>query len=129
MATHKGSEGLVKIGANTVAELTGWSVTETMTPIDDSELSDTASTFLTDRTGWTGSIECHWDETDTTGQGAMTIGASVTLAMYPEGATTGDVYYTGTALITNIERSGASGDTVRASYSVQGTGALTESTV
>jgi len=78
---------------------------------------------------WSGSMTCHWDETDTNGQVAMTVGASVTLNLYPEGATTGDKYYTGTATIT--ERgitTRMDGDTIRATFSFLGNGSLTLST-
>jgi hypothetical protein len=129
MATHKGSEGIVKIGTNTVAEVTGFSFDETADTIEDTELRDSARTYVSDLTSFSGSIDCMWDETDTTGQGAMTAGASVTLNLYPEGATTGDTYYSGTALITSISRANAIGAMVTASFSFQGTGALTSSTV
>jgi len=129
MATHKGSEGIVKIGSNTVAEVTGFSFDETADTIEDTSLSDSARTYVSDLTSFSGSIDCMWDETDTTGQGAMTAGASVTLNLYPEGATTGDTYYSGTALITSISRANAIGAMVTASFSFQGTGALTSSTV
>tara|TARA_R100000329_G_scaffold91994_1_gene76792 strand:- start:543 stop:932 length:390 start_codon:yes stop_codon:yes gene_type:complete len=128
MATHKGSEGIVKIGTNTVAEVTGFSFDETADTIEDTALSDSSRTYVSDLTSFSGSIDCMWDETDTTGQGAMTAGASVTLNLYPEGATTGDVYYTGTALITSISRANAIGAMVTASFSFQGTGALTSAT-
>lgn len=129
MATHKGSEGLVKVGANTVAEITGWSLDQSADTVEDTALSDTAKTYLADLTSWTASADAHWDETDTTGQGALTIGASVTLNLYPEGDTTGDTYWTGSAIVTGISRSGAIGSVISASFSFQGTGALTETTV
>ena len=129
MATHKGSEGLVKIGNNTVAEVTGFSFDETADTIEDTALSDSARTYVTDYTSSSGSVDCMWDETDTTGQGAMTIGASVTLNLYPEGADSGDTYYSVTALITGITRANAMGSMVTASFSFQGTGAVTSTTV
>ena len=129
MANHLGSEGTVKIGANDVAELKSWSINETMNPVDDSNIGDTAKTFKSGSTEWDGSVDCFWDETDTNGQGALTIGASVTLNMYPEGATSGDTYYTGTALVTSINRQSAIDGIVEASFSFKGTGGLSESTV
>ena len=129
MATHKGSEGLVKIGSNTIAEVTSFTIDHTADMIEDTELSDTDKTFIADKNSWTASIEAHWDETDSTGQGAMTVGASVTLNLYPEGDTGGDTYFTGTALITSISRGNAEGSTVTAAFSLQGTGTLTTTTV
>lgn len=128
MATHSGHEGVVKLGSNTIAEVVGFSVDNTGDVFEDTALADTAKTYIAGQSGWTASVECHWDETDTNGQVAMTVGATVTLNLYPEGATTGDIYYSGSAIITSISRSVAIGSTVKASYSMQGTGALTTST-
>lgn len=129
MATHKGSEGEVKVGSNLIAEVDGFSWDETADMIEDTELSDTYKTFITDMFSWTGSIECHWDETDSTGQGAMTIGSSVTLNLYPEGDSGGNTYHTGTVLITSISIANAKGSTVTSAFSFQGTGAKQITTV
>lgn len=129
MATHSGHEGLVKIGANTIAEITSFSYEETAATIDDTELSDTATTMIAGQTSWSASIEGHWDETDTNGQVAMTIGASVTLGLYPEGDTSGDKYRSGTGIVTSLSVGNSSGSTVSFSASVQGSGSLSSSTV
>ena len=125
MTTHTGSEGSVAVGANTVAGLKSFSVNEQMSPIEDSEMSDSAKTFKAGPTEWDGQLECMWDETDTLGQEAMTIGASVTLNIYPEGATTGGQFGTGTALITSVPVAGEFQGMVTRSFSFKGTGALT----
>ena len=127
MATHSGHEGLVKVATDTVAEVTSWSIDESGDTIEDSELSDSAKTFLSGQTSWTASIEAHWDETDTA-QNAMTSGAAVTLSLYPEGATAGAKYFTGAVIITSISRSGGSGATVTANFGAQGNGALSLAT-
>ena len=124
MSTHKGSEGLVKIGSATIAEVTGFSTSESVGTIDDTELSDTAETHLTDKTSWSASVECHYDPSDTAGQVAMTIGASVTLVLHHQGDVSGDEIGTGTATIETIEKSNASGETVKATFSCKGNGAL-----
>lgn len=129
MATHAGKEGAVYIGANQIAEVIDWSVDESMTPIDDSELSDTWDTHLAGPQNASGQMTCHWDETDTNGQGAMTNAASVTLNLYPEGNSSGDVFYTGTVSITSIGRSASRQGTVQAVYGFTVNGALTQSTV
>lgn len=129
MANHKGSEGTVHIGTDAVAEIKSYSVNESMNTIEDTTISDSSKTFQSGTTEWDGSVDVYWDETDTA-QIALTAGASVTLKFYPEGATTsGDTYYTGTALVTGISRSGATDGMVEASYSLKGTGALTSTTV
>ncbi len=129
MAVHKGSEGVVKILTNTVAEVRDWSLEETAETIDSTQLSDSAKTFEVGTTSWSGSVNAFWDETDTNGQVAMSAGASVTLNLYPEGATSGDTFGSGTAIISSISKSGGIDGLVEASFSFQGSGALTWATV
>lgn len=125
MATHTGSEGTVKVGANTVAEIRSFSIATTADTAEDTTMGDSWRTFKTTLKGWSGSLDCFWDETDTTGQGAMTEGTEVTLNVYPEGATTGDKYYTGSAIITGITINSSFDGLVEASFSFQGNGSLT----
>ena len=129
MANHKGSEGVIKIGGNTMAEVTGWTLTQSSSTIENTELSDTTRTYLSGLSEYSGTVDCHWDETDTNGQVACTIGASVALYFYPEGATSGDTYFSGTALVTGITRNASVDGLVEISLSYQGTGPLAISTV
>ena len=129
MATHKGSEGVVKVGANTVAEVRSYTITESADTLEDTSMGDTARTYKPSLTTFTGSIDALWDETDTNGQGALSIGAEVTFVVYPEGDASTDTYYTGTAIVTEVSRTGSFDGLVEASVSLQGTGALSESTV
>ncbi len=128
MANHKGSEGTVHVGANAIAEIRSWTIEENGDVLEDTTMGDSARTFLASLTNWSASVDVYWDETDTNGQGALTVGASVTLNLYPEGNTTGDTYYTGTALVTSISRTASFDGMVEASIGLQGTGAVTEST-
>ena len=129
MATHAGKEGTVKVGANTIAEIRDWSTTETGETVDDTSMGDDARTHKATVSSWEASINCWWDETDATGQGALTINASVTLNLYPEGAAGGDTFFSGTATVTGITRSAALDGMVEVSFTAQGSGVLTESTV
>ena len=129
MATHAGSEGTVKVGSNAIAEIRSFSLEETADTLEDTTMGDTARTYKSSLTTFTGSVDVFWDETDTVGQGALTIGASVTLNVYPEGDTAGDTYYTGSAIVTGVTRSSSFDGLVEASITVQGSGALTASTV
>jgi hypothetical protein len=95
MANHTGSEGTVKVGSNTIAEIRSFSIDETHDAIEDTALGDTSRSFKAGLKSWSGTIECWWDETDTSGQGALDVGAEVTLNLYPEGATSSDLYFTG----------------------------------
>ena len=103
MAVHTGSEGTVKVGANTIAEIRSFSIEESHDAIEKTAMGDSYRSFSTGLLSWSGSIECWWDETDTNGQG-------------------------GTALISGKTISASADGMVEASYSVQGSGGLTEST-
>jgi hypothetical protein len=129
MAVHKGSEGVVKVGSDTVAEVTGFSFDETSDTIESTALSNTARSYVADYLTFSGTVDCMWDETDTSGQGSMTAGSTVTLNLYPEGSGSGATYYTGSAIITSISRANAMGSIVTASFSFQGANALTSTTV
>jgi len=127
LANHQGSEGTVHIGTDAISEIKSYNVNESMNVIDDTNIGDSSKTFRVGSTEWDGSVDVFWDELDTA-QIAMTTGASVTVKFYPEGTTTGDKYYTGTALVTGISRSASVDGMVDASYSLKGTGALTLAT-
>ena len=125
MATHIGNNGSVTIGANTVAEVVSWSLTENANTADDTVIGDTAMSHIGGLVSWSGSVNCYWDETDSTGQEAMTAGASVVIHLLPDGSTTGDIDFNGTATIVSIERSIANDSIVTANFSFTGNGVLT----
>ena len=129
MANHKGSEGYVKVGSNTVSEVRDWSLTISSDTVEDTSMGDSARTYKPTLTSASGSLTCYWDETDTTGQGAMTAGSEITLNLYPEGATTGDIYYTMSAIITEEGASASFDGMVESTFSFQANGAVTTSTV
>ena len=129
MATHTGSEGTVKVGSNAIAEIRSFSIEETADTLDDTTMGTIARTYKSSLTTFTGTIDVLWDETDATGQGALTIGASVTLNLYPEGDTSGDVYLTGAAIVTGRSVNSTFDGLVEMSISVQGNGALSQTTV
>ena len=129
MATHKGSEGTVKVGSNAVAEIRSYSLEESAETLEDTSMGDSARTYKPSLTTFSGSVDVFWDETDTSGQGALSIGSEVTLNVYPEGDTAGDTYYCGSAIVTGVTRNASFDGLIEASISVQGNGALTTSTV
>ena len=128
MATFRGNSGVVKIGANTVAEVRSFGVTETMDTVDDTGMGDSYRSFKTGHGSWTATVECMWDDTDTNCQEAMSIGSSVTLNLYPEGAGAGADQIQGTAIVTEIGVAVASEDLVTRSFSLQGSGGITHGT-
>jgi len=129
MANHTSSSGIVTIGGNTVAEVSSYTIDESVATIDDTEMTDSAETHKPDITSWSGSIECFWDDADTTGQGAMTIGASVSVVFLPEGNASGNVSRSGTATIESKSMALSKGSMITQSFTLKGNGALTDSTV
>ena len=129
MATHTGSAGTIKIGANAVAELRSFSIEETADTVEDTVMTDTARSFKPTLTSFSGSADVYWDETDTNGQVALSVGAEVTIGFYPEGDTSTSTYYSGSCIVTGVSRSSSFDGMVEASISLQGNGALTTSVV
>lgn len=129
MANHQGSEGVVRIGANAVAEVRSWQLSESADTIEDTTMGNTSKTFKSGLKEWEGSLECYWDETDATGQGALSLGSTVALNLYPEGLTIPYTYYNGSAIVTGITRQGAHDGMVEASINFKGNDALSETVV
>lgn len=129
MATHIGREGVVKVGANAVAEVRSFSINQTADTVEDTTMGDTARTRLVTLTSFDGSLDVFWDETDTNGQVALAPGSNVTLELYPEGDSAGDTYYSGSVNVTGLSISTSVDGMVEASITVEGSGALTTTTV
>jgi len=128
MATHKGSEGVVKIGSDSVGECKSWSLDTSADSLDITTVGSTSRLRTTGLLSWSGSIDAFWDETDTA-QSGMGAGSEITLNLYPEGADTGDTYFTGAAVVTGVSRSGSAEGLVEVSFTFEGNGDLTETTV
>ena len=127
MATHTGSEGTIKIGTDTLGELRSFSLETTGDTIETSNMGTTARTYKAGLTAWSGTASLFWDEMDTA-QIALVAGAEITIKVYPEGATAGDKYFTGSAIVTAKSVSASFDGLVESSISFQGTGALSLST-
>jgi len=129
MANHTGNGGVVKVGSNTVAEIREFSLSETAETIDDSTMGSTARTKKSGMTSASGSMTAFWDETDATGQGAMTVGAAVTLNLHFEGTASGATYATLSAIITEAGVSSTFDSMVEATFSFEANGAVSWTTV
>jgi hypothetical protein len=128
MATHNASQGLIKVGTDTLGELKSFSFSETAGTIETSSLTSTAKTFAVGQTSFSGSAEAYWDNGDTS-QNALSNGAVVELHFYPQGATSGDKFRTGTCIVSEVSTSLSTEGMVEASFSFTGSGVLAESTV
>ena len=98
MATHTGSEGTIKVGSDTVGELRSFSLETTAETIEDTSMGDSSRTY---KTG---------------------------LKAFSEGATTGDKYFTGSAIIIGKTVNSSFDGMVESEISFTGTGALSEAT-
>ena len=76
----------------------------------------------------TATVECHFDETDTA-QEAANLGTSATLELYPEGADSGDKYFTGTAIVTGGDVGVTMDGIISRTLTFQFTGGVSEATV
>jgi hypothetical protein len=129
MASHHGTEGVVRVGANTVAEVTGFSFSESAEYAENTNLAATTKTYnVIAIKSWSGSVTAFWDETDTTGQVALAPGANVALVLAPEGVDSGDTRYSGNALVTEITRNVQRGAITEITFNFIGNGALTAAT-
>jgi len=129
MANHTGQAGLVKLGTDVVGSVTGFSLDTTGDVIESSNLGSTARSYMAGRTSFTASVEANFDEGDSSGQLALTVGSTVALKLYPEGADSGDYYWSGSAIVTGESHSVTLDDLIKSSMTLQGTGVLTRTTV
>jgi hypothetical protein len=129
MATFSGSDGVILVGTDQVAEVRSYSIDETMDTLEDTSMGDTSRTYKTSLKSFSGSADVFFDDTDTSGQGGLTVGTSATLNIQMEGNTSGDHKLSGTVLVTGRTITASFDGLVEASITFQGTGALTESTV
>jgi hypothetical protein len=128
MATHHGKEGVVKAGGTAVGELTAFTLETTGDVVEDTALSDATKSFLAGRTSFSGTLEMHFDETDSP-QTSLTAGSSIAFILLPEGDASGDRSFTGTGIVTGMSVNNSMDAIISRTVTFQGTGALTIGTV
>jgi predicted secreted protein len=128
MANHLGREGTVRISSTTIGELRNYSLTSSSDTVEDTILGDTFRTRKATLRTWSVSADVFWDEVDA-GQIALTVGASVTVNLYPEGAASTANYYSGSGIVTKFDVSAAFDGMVEGSVSIEGNGTLSSLTV
>ena len=124
MATHTGSEGTIKVATTVVGELRSYSLEQTADTIEDTSMGDTSRSYKSALKGWSGSASLFFDEADA-GQLLLVLGTEIALKVYPEGASSGDKYYYGDAIITGSNISASFDGMVEAEVTFTGTGAIT----
>jgi hypothetical protein len=108
MATHHGKEGVVTVGGTAVGELTSFTLETTGDVVEDTALTDGTKSFVAGRTSFSGTLEMHFDETDSP-QETLLAGASISFVLLPEGNTGGDASYTGTGIVTGMSINNCNG--------------------
>ena len=126
---HVGKDGVVKVGSDAVGSVRSFNVDYNSDTVETTKMGDAARTYTGTLKSWTASIDAIWLEDTDTGQQALNPGDEVTLNLYPEGADAGDTYYTGTCIVTGVSVSTSFDDLVMVSFTAQGDGDLTISTV
>jgi hypothetical protein len=102
---------------------------QTVDTAETSTFGSSAKSYVVGLTDSSLSISGNFDATvDTHLAGILGQSASVSFEYGPEGSTAGFVKYTGEALMTSYEKSGAIGDVVSYSAEFQVTGAITRGT-
>ena len=124
MAVHHGKEGQVTIGGTAVGELTSFTLETTGDVVESTKMEDGAKSFIAGRTSFSGTLEMHFDETDSA-QTQMTAGSSLAFKLFPEGSSTGDRKFEGSGIVTGMAVNQPLDGVVARSVTFQGTGALT----
>ena len=127
MATHTGSEGVIKIGSTVLGELRSYTLEQTSDTIEDTSLGDTTRTYKAGLKGFSGSASLYFDEADA-GQLLVTAGSAITINLSPEGTTAGDKFFSGDAIVTGYNVSASFDGMVEAEMTFTGTGAVTVGT-
>ncbi|MBM4117832.1 hypothetical protein FJ251_08825 [bacterium] len=129
MAKYHGKEGVIRIGAQAVGEVTGWDYEESVELADATAAGATAKSYMAGIPDGSGTMTFRHSPAPTAdaGQALLDAGASVALELYPAGNVATRVKYTGTAIVKNVKRSA---DTSKVGeFSAQFQGVLTEGTV
>ena len=127
MATHFGKEGVVTAGWTGIGELTGYTLETTADVVEDTQLSDATKSFVAGRTSFSGTLEMHYDETDSPQQ-TLTAGTTIAFILAPEGNGSGDETFTGSGIVTGMSVNVSLDGITTRSVTFQGTGTLTRGT-
>lgn len=129
MTTTHGKDGIVKIGANAVAETQSWSITENAAISEAPAMGESWTKHNTGLKSASGNFSCHWDPSDTNGQVALAVGDEVSLNLYPSTDSVGAEEISLQATITSISRNGSVEGLISRSYDFVANGAVTTGTV
>lgn len=132
MATVTGQTGVVKIGTGNdneaaVGEVRSFTLESSADTIEKTVMGDPDREYLAGQSSHTASIEAYWEKTDA-GMLAMDSGASVFFEIHPTGTAAGELSYHGSGVVTSRNISASFDGMVEASFSIQVSGGVTETT-
>ncbi len=125
MPIFTGNSGKVVVGSNQVVNVTNWSLTVEADEIDASCMGTQWGSYYTGIKRWSGTIEAHWDLTDTNGQralfNALLASAFVTLYLYVDSTRC----FSGSASLTSCDISVPFDGIESITFDYRGSGTLT----
>ena len=133
MAAIRGNSGVMEFASAGVAELTSYTLDTTQDTAETSVMGSRARTHISTMHGFSGSADFILDGGTDTPQfdtiAALNVasadGSSVTMELFPESSGTGNIKYSGSAIITGCSYTASFDGTVTGSLTFQGTGVLT----
>ena len=128
MSTHKGKEGVVKIGSDALIELRSFEVTITANEVDTSTMGSDWTGVDATQNSWSVSANAFFDPADPAIV-ALVAGTKVAVELYPLGDTTGVIIQSGNALVTSVGRPQAHDNVIEYNFELTGDGTLTTATV
>jgi hypothetical protein len=115
-----------------LAQCTSYSLDKQLESVDVSHIGSASKEFTSAQESWSSTMEVSYDPSDSAQAKLLERSAGASTPIYVsyfyEGNTAGDKYLTGQGFLTGISWSQEPNGVITASVSVQGSGALTEST-
>ena len=132
MATIRGNSGVMELGA-ALAQITSYTLDTTQDTAESSAMGATGRTYIKTMHGYSGSADFVLEGGTDTPQFDTIVamdfstdtGETAAFKLYPEGDASGNVEYTGDAIITGVSYTAAFDGIVTGSVTFQGTGDLT----
>lgn len=128
MARYKGKDGSGTAGGNSIGEIESFDVSLTAQELAADVMGNDWSQIEVGLKSASGSMSVLRDPADT-GQTAMAVGSTVTLALYPMGNTSGLTSISGDFVVTEEGISSQVNDLVKTQYSFRNSGEVTLGTV
>lgn len=132
MANIVGKNGVVKAGTSgseeAIGEVTGFSVNLQSDTIETTAMGSSNRSYVSSLKTFSGSVDVNHSVTAGDNHDEFAVGSTISLELYPNGTAVGEKYFIGDVIVTGKDITSAVNDLVTATYSFQGTGALTEDT-